>query len=176
MPLSEERRTARMSRKQKQQSPQKCPKCSNIENQTVAVTVVPDGEFRAGRPGRLGQRQRGRVWGLRVYRKSCDFEPKDSYGPENEEEMEKIARGGEDQYLPVRCQPWGDPIEDETEIKRITDELRGAGQASGYPRGDFSELEKKAAAMYGFDLEGERRREAEFKDEIRRRWEAGNDR
>ena len=90
--------------------------------------------------------------------------------------MEKIARGGEDQYLPVRCQPWGDPIEDETEIKRITDELRGAGQASGYPRGDFSELEKKAAAMYGFDLEGERRREAEFKDEIRRRWEAGNDR
>ena len=37
-------------------------------------------------------------------------------------------------------------------------------------------MEKKAAAMYGFDLEGERRREAEFKDEIRRRWEAGNDR
>jgi hypothetical protein len=30
-------------------------------------------------------------------------------------------------------------------------------------------LEKKAAAMFGFDLEGERRREADFKDEIRRR-------
>jgi ADP-ribosyl-[dinitrogen reductase] hydrolase len=35
------------------------------------------------------------------------------------------------------------------------------------------EMEKKAAAMYGFDNEGERRREAGFKEEIRRRWEAG---
>lgn len=35
------------------------------------------------------------------------------------------------------------------------------------------EMEKKAAAMYGFDIEGERRREAGFKEEIRRRWEAG---
>jgi len=33
----------------------------------------------------------------------------------------------------------GDPIEDETEIKRITDDLRGAGQASGYPRGQDNE-------------------------------------
>jgi hypothetical protein len=113
------------------------------------------------------------VRGLRVYRKSCDFEPKDSYGPENEEEMEKIGRGGEDQYLPVRCQPWGDPIEDETEIKRITDELRGAYEPKDSPGPkNEEEMEKKAAAMYGFDLEGERRREAEFKDEIRRRWEA----
>jgi hypothetical protein len=35
------------------------------------------------------------------------------------------------------------------------------------------EMEKKAAAMYGFDIEGERRREAGFQEEIRRRWEAG---
>ena len=35
------------------------------------------------------------------------------------------------------------------------------------------EMEKKAAAMYGFDIEGERRGEAGFKEEIRRRWEAG---
>jgi hypothetical protein len=35
------------------------------------------------------------------------------------------------------------------------------------------EMEKKAAAMFGFDLEGERRREAGFLAEIRRRWEAG---
>ena len=35
------------------------------------------------------------------------------------------------------------------------------------------EMEKKAAAMYGFDIERERRREAGFKEEIRRRWEAG---
>jgi hypothetical protein len=33
-----------VSRKQKQQSPQKCPKCSNTENLTVAVTCVPDAE------------------------------------------------------------------------------------------------------------------------------------
>ena len=57
----------------------------------------------------------------------ADFEPKDSYSPENEEAWEKIARGiarGEERYLPVRCrQTGGDPIEDETEIKRITDAL-----------------------------------------------------
>jgi hypothetical protein len=34
-------------------------------------------------------------------------------------------------------------------------------------------MEKKAPSTYGFDLEGERRREAGFRDEIRRRWEAG---
>jgi hypothetical protein len=34
---------------------------------------------------------------------------------------------------------------------------------------NISELEKAAAAMYGFKIEGERRREAGFKDEIRRR-------
>jgi hypothetical protein len=32
------------------------------------------------------------------------------------------------------------------------------------------------ADMYGFDIEGERRREAEFKDEIRRRWCSGHSR
>ena len=36
--------------KEKQQSPQKCPKCSNTENLTVAVQVVPDGrEVTGGR-------------------------------------------------------------------------------------------------------------------------------
>jgi hypothetical protein len=102
------------------QSPERCPKCGATVGLVVAVTVVPDGSTIFG--GRV-------VWdndtatectACGFIGKVADFEPKDSYGPENEEEMEK-----------------------------------------------------KAAAMYGFDIEGERRREAGFKDEIRRRWEAG---
>jgi hypothetical protein len=58
--------------KQKQQSPQKCPKCSNTENLTVAVTCVPDAES-MGPPGRLRQRQRDDVRGLRFYREACGF-------------------------------------------------------------------------------------------------------
>jgi len=45
-----------------------------------------------------------------------------------------------------------------------------------WPSGRLLSIAGKSwAAMYGFDLEGERRREAEFRDEIRRRWEAGID-
>jgi hypothetical protein len=169
--------SGRTSGKEKQQSPERCPKCGETDRLTVAVTVVPDGSTIFG--GRV-------VWdndtattcgACGFIGKVADFEPKDSYSPENEEEWEKIARGD---YEP-RCQPRGDPIEDETEIKRITDALRRAypprGQdnepkASPGPENE-EELEKKAAAMYGFDIEGERRREAGFQEEIRRRWEAG---
>ena len=56
-------------------------------------------------------------------RKLADFEPVDTYTPENEKAWEKkIARGDYD----FRCPPPGDPIKDETEIKRMTDELRRA--------------------------------------------------
>jgi hypothetical protein len=55
---------------------------------------------------------------------------------------------------------------DETEIKRITDALLRAYP----PRGQDNE--PKAASTYGFDIEGERRREAGFLEEIRHRWEA----
>ena len=41
--------------------------------------------------------------------KVADFEPKDSYSPENEAEWEKIARDDYD----LRCRPPCDPIEDE---------------------------------------------------------------
>jgi hypothetical protein len=184
--------SGRTSGKEKRQSPERCPKCGATENLTVAVTCVPDARATWG--GRV-------VWDndsaaecgvCGFIGKVADFEPKDSYDPEDEadfqDEMEKIARGGEDQYLPIRCQPWGDPIEDETEIKRITDDLRGAGQASGYPQGqdneppatagpedeeDYTEEEKAALLKYGLDIDAERRREAGFQEEIRRRWEAG---
>jgi hypothetical protein len=164
--------SGRTSGKQKQQSPQRCPKCSNTENLTVAVTCVPDGSSVLG--GRV-------VWdndtatkcgACGFIGKVADFEPTDSYSPENEEEWEKIARGD---YEP-RCPPRGDPIEDETEIKRITDELRRAypprsqdePKASPGPETE-EEMEKRVAGMYGFDIEAERRREAGFKEEIRRR-------
>jgi hypothetical protein len=77
-----------------------------------------------------------------------------------------MARGDE-KYLPARCrQMWGDPITDETEIKRITDELFRA-----YPPKDSSspKASPKESASYGFDIETERRREAGFLEEIRRR-------
>jgi hypothetical protein len=149
------------------QSPQKCPKCSNTENLTVAVTNVPDRESTWG--GRV-------VWdndtattcgACGFIGKVADFEPTDTYSPENEEAWAEIARGmarGEDKYLPARCrQPWGgDPIVDETEIKRITDALLKA-----YPPRDPNE--PKAAPTYGFDIETERRREVGFLEEIRRR-------
>jgi hypothetical protein len=153
------------SHKQKQQSPQKCPKCGETENLTIAVTCVPDRESTWG--GRV-------VWdndtattcgGCGFIGKVADFEPTDSYSPENEEAWEEKARGmarGEDQYFPVRCrQPPPHPIEDEAEIKRITDELLRA-----YPPKDSSSPKESA---YGFDIETERRREAGFLEEIRRR-------
>jgi hypothetical protein len=71
----------------------------------------------------------------------------------------------------------GHPIEDETEIERITDALRRAypprsqdnePKASPGPETE-AEMEKRVAGMYGFDIEAERRREAGFKEEIRRR-------
>ena len=75
---------------------------------------------------------------------------------------------------------WGDPIEDETEIKRITDDLlrayppRGQDNEPKDSPGPESEeeLEKRVAGMYGFDIEGERRREAGFLEALRQRWEA----
>jgi hypothetical protein len=152
-----------MSGKQKQQSPQRCPKCSNTENLTVAVTCVPDRES---------------TWGGRVDWDNdsattcgaCGFigkvEPVDSYSPENEAAWEEKKRGmarGEEKYFPFRCrQPPPHPIEDEAEIKRITDALLKA-----YPPRDPNE--PKAAPTYGFDIETERRREAGFLEEIRRR-------
>jgi hypothetical protein len=101
--------------------------------------------------------------------KVADFEPKDSYSPENEEAWEKKKRGmarGEDQYFPARCrQPPPHPIEDEAEIKRITDELLRA-----YPPKDSSSpKDSPKESAYGFDIETERRREAGFLEEIRRR-------
>jgi hypothetical protein len=152
--------------KEKQQSPQKCPKCSNTENLKVAVTCVPDASTTWG--GRV-------VWdndtattcgACGFIGKVADFEPVDSYSPENEAAQAEIARGiarGDAKYLPARCrQIWGDPITDETEIKRITDALLKA-----YPPGQ--ENEPKAPETYGFDIETERRREAGFLEEIRRR-------
>jgi hypothetical protein len=159
--------SGRTSGKEKQQSPQRCPKCGATANLTVSVTVVPDGSSVLG--GRV-------VWdndtatkcgACGFIGKVADFEPTDSYSPENEAEWEKIARGDYD----LRCQPRGDPIEDETEIKRITDALRRA-----YPRGQDNEPKASPGPeenTYGFDIEAERRREAGFRDEIRRRWEAG---
>jgi hypothetical protein len=175
------------SHKQKQQSPQKCPKCSNTENLTVAVTCVPDRESTWGGRVDWDNDSATTCGGCGFIGKVADFEPKDSYSPENEAAWEEKKRGmarGEDQYLPARCrQTWGDPITDETEIKRITDELLRAypprGQdnepkASAGPESE-EEMEKRVAGMYGFDIEGERRREAGFLEEIRRRREAGID-
>ena len=82
-----------LTQNEKQQSPQKCPKCGNTENLTLAVTVVPDGSSIFG--GRV-------VWdndtattcgACGFIGKVADFEPTDSYSPENEAEWEKIARG-----------------------------------------------------------------------------------
>ena len=101
------------------QSPQKCPKCSNTENLTVAVTCAPDASATWGGRVDWDNDSATTCGACGFIGEVADFEPKDSYGPENEEEMEK-----------------------------------------------------KAAAMYGFDIEGERRREAGFRDEIRRRREA----
>jgi hypothetical protein len=96
----------------------------------------------------------------------ADFEPKYSYTPENEAAWEEKKRGmarGEEKYFPARCrQPPPHPIQDEAEIKRITDALLKA-----YP--PRSQDEPKAPETYGFDIEGERRREAGFLAEIRRR-------
>jgi hypothetical protein len=73
----------------RQESPQKCPKCSNTENLTVAVTSVPDRESTWG--GRV-------VWDNNTATtcgacgfigKVADFEPKDSYGPEHEEARQR---------------------------------------------------------------------------------------
>jgi hypothetical protein len=169
------------TQKQKQQSPQKCPKCGNTENLTVAVTCVPDAESTWG--GRV-------VWdndtattcgACGFIGKVADFEPVDSYSPENEAAWEEKKRGmarGEEKYFPFRCrQPPPNPIQDEAKIKRITDALLRAypprsqdnePKASPGPESE-EDLEKRAAGMYGFDIEAERRREAGFLEEIRRR-------
>ena len=124
-----------MSKKKKRPAapPERCPKCGETDRLTVAVRNFPDAESKWG--GRV-------VWdndtattcgSCGFIGKVADFEPKASYGPEDEADFqdEIETRGVEDQYLPIRCrQTWGDPIEDETEIKRITDALRGVGQAS----------------------------------------------
>jgi hypothetical protein len=82
----------------------------------------------------------------------ADFEPKDSYGPEHEAAWEEKKRGmarGEDQYFPARCcQTWGDPITDEAEIKRITDELLRAypPKVSSSPKDSPKESKDHAAS------------------------------
>jgi hypothetical protein len=152
--------------KQKQQSPQRCPKCRATAGLVVAVTTVPDAESTWG--GRV-------VWdndtattcgACGFIGKVADFEPKDTYSPENEAAQAEIARGlarGDEKYFPARCrQMWGAPITDEAEIKRITDALLKA-----YPPGQ--ENKPKAPETYGFDIEGEGRREVGFLEEIRRR-------
>jgi hypothetical protein len=165
--------------KQKQQSPQKCPKCSNTENLTVAVTCVSDRESTWG--GRV-------VWDNNTATtcgacgfigKVADFEPVDTYTPENEAAQAEIARGmarGDAKYFPARCrQPWGGaPITDEAEIKRITDAILKAyppRSLDNEPPGPESEeeMEKRVCGMYGIDIEGERRREAGVLEELRRR-------
>ena len=170
--------TGRTSDKEKRQSPERCPKCGATVGLVVAVQCVPDGREVSG--GRVvWDNDTAAEWTTCGFiGKVADFEPADSYSPENEAECEKkIARGDYD----LRCQPRGDPIEDETEIKRITDALRRAyppqsqdnePKASPGPENE-EEMEKRVAGMYGFDIEAERRREAGFRDEIRRRCEAG---
>jgi hypothetical protein len=93
--------------KQKQQSPQRCPKCGATVGLIVAVKCVPDREAPWG--GRV-------VWdndtattctACGFIGKVADFEPADSYSPENEAEWEKkIARGDYD----LRCPPPVAPI------------------------------------------------------------------
>jgi hypothetical protein len=100
------------SGKQKQQSPERCPKCGTTVGLIVAVQcvggrVVWDNDTATTCPA------------CAFIGKVADFEPTDSYSPENEAEWEKIKRGD---YEP-RSLPPPAPIEDETEIKRITDAL-----------------------------------------------------
>jgi hypothetical protein len=69
------------SGKEKQQSPQKCPKCSNTENLTVAVTVVPDGSSVLGGRVVWDNDSAAECGACGFIGKVADFEPKDSYGP-----------------------------------------------------------------------------------------------
>jgi hypothetical protein len=91
--------SGRTSGEEKRQSPERCPKCGATENLTVAVSasLMP---ARFGAAGSFGTTTARPSAGLAGFiGKVADFEPKDSYDPEDEadfqDEMEKIARGGE---------------------------------------------------------------------------------
>jgi hypothetical protein len=86
--------TGQTSGKQKQQSPQKCPKCSNTENLTVAVTCVPDAESTWGQRVVCDNDSATTCGACGFIGKVADFEPKDSYTPENEEAWAKLGVGG----------------------------------------------------------------------------------
>jgi hypothetical protein len=85
--------SGRTSGKEKQQSPQRCPKCGATANLTVSVTVIPDGSSVLGDRVVWDNDTATKCGACGFIGKVADFEPTDSYSPENEEEMENRVAG-----------------------------------------------------------------------------------
>jgi len=85
--------SGRTSGKEKQQSPQRCPKCGATANLTVPVTVIPDGSSVLGDRVVWDNDTATKCGACGFIGKVADFEPTDSYSPENEEEMENRVAG-----------------------------------------------------------------------------------